>query len=62
VNILALYGLYVFWVGAERMLTPPSYKKMPLLIATTVTFVAVFIATDFVLTKLIDKVFYKFFS
>jgi len=62
INVLALFGLYIFWTGIERMLTPPSYKKLPLLIATTLTFTAAFIVTNFLFTKLIDKVFYKFFS
>ena len=62
INVLALFGLYIFWTGIERMLTPPSYKKLPLLSATTLTFTAVFIVTNFLFTKLIDKVFYKFFS
>jgi hypothetical protein len=62
VNVLALFSLYIFWTGAERMLTPPAYKKMPLLIASFITFVAIFIASDFILTKLTDKIFYAFFS
>jgi hypothetical protein len=62
INVLALFGLYIFWTGIERMLTPPTYKKLPLLIATILTFTAIFIATNYLITKLIDKVFYKFFS
>jgi hypothetical protein len=62
VNVLALFSLYIFWTGTERMLTPPAYKKLPLLIASFITFVAIFIASDFILTKLTDKIFYAFFS
>jgi len=62
VNVLALFSLYIFWTGTERMLTPPAYKKLPLLIASFITFVAIFIAADFILTKLTDKIFYAFFS
>ena len=62
VNVLALSGLFIFWTGTERMLTLPSYKKMPLLISAFITFVGIFIATDFLLTKIIDKIFYTFFS
>jgi hypothetical protein len=62
VNVLSLYGLFIFWTGTERMLTPPAYKKMPLLIATFIMFTGIFIATDFVFTKLTDKIFFTFFS
>jgi hypothetical protein len=62
VNVLALSGLYIFWTGSERMLTPPAYKRMPLLIATAITFITIYIATDLLFTKLIDKIFYAFFS
>ena len=27
VNVLALFGLYIFWTGIEKMLTPPAYKE-----------------------------------
>jgi len=62
INVLALFGLYIFWTGTERMLTPPSYKKLPLLIASTLAFTVIFIATNYLITKLIDKVFFKFFA
>jgi hypothetical protein len=61
-NVLALTGLYIFWTGSDRILTPPAYKKIPLLIATAITFIAIYILTDLLFTKLIDKIFYSFFS
>jgi hypothetical protein len=62
VNVLSLSGMYIFWTGTEQMLTPPAHKKLPLLISSFITFVGIFAATDFVLTKVMDKVFYTFFS
>jgi hypothetical protein len=62
INILALFGLYIFWTGAERILTPAASKKIPLLVASFVTFVAIFVASSFLLTKLINKIYYAFFS
>jgi hypothetical protein len=62
VNIISLYGLYVFWTGAEILLNPPGYKKMPLLISTAITFAAVYIATNFILNMLTERFFYSFFS
>jgi hypothetical protein len=62
VNIIGLYGLYIFWTGAEKMLSPPQYKKMPLLIATTVTFTVIYIITNFLLTKLTDRIYYAYFT
>jgi hypothetical protein len=62
VNVLSLFGLYTFWIGAERMLTPPAHKKMPLLIGIFISFIGIFVATDFLLSKLFDKIFFIFFS
>jgi hypothetical protein len=61
VNVISLFGLYIFWTGIERLLTPPVHKKIPLLIATFITFTAIFIGTDLLLSKLIDKIYYSFF-
>jgi hypothetical protein len=62
VDVLSIFGLYIFWIGAERMLTPPANKKLPLLIGTFISFAGIFIVTDFLFTKLFDKIFYTFFS
>jgi hypothetical protein len=62
VNILALYGLYIFFTGTEKMLTPPAYKKMPMLIAATLTFIGIYIITNLLLTIVIEKVYKAFFS
>ena len=62
VNIIGLYGLYIFWTGAEKMMNPPQYKKMPLLIAATVTFAAIYIATNLLLTMITDRFYFAFFS
>ena len=62
VDVLALYGLYIFWTGAERLLAPSKNKKVPLLIASIVAFTGIYIATNFLLTKLIDKLYFIFFS
>ena len=62
VDILALYGLFIFWEGAIKMLNPPEYKKMPLLIATTITITVLYIAFSVVLNLVIDRVYYAFFA
>ena len=36
INVLGLYGLYIFWIGAEKLLSPAPHKKRPLLIASTI--------------------------
>jgi hypothetical protein len=61
VNIIALYGLYIFWIGAEKILNPPQYKKMPLLIATAISFAGIYIVTDLLLGTIIDRFYYLFF-
>ncbi|TAL60530.1 MAG: hypothetical protein EPN88_15780 [Bacteroidetes bacterium] len=62
VNVIGLYGLYIFWAGTEKMLNPPQYKKMPMLIATTITLACIYIATNVALTMLIDRIYYYFFA
>jgi len=62
VNVIGLYGLYIFWTGAEKLLNPPQYKKMPLLIAATITLAVVYVGTSVALNMLVDKVYYAFFA
>jgi hypothetical protein len=62
VNILALYGLYIFWTGAEKLLNPPEHKKMPLLIATSVVVIELYIAMNWILTSVIDRLYFAFFA
>jgi hypothetical protein len=62
VNVLALFGLYIFWTGIEKMLAPQVYKKIPLLVATLISFIGIYFATDFLFTKLISKIYNAFFS
>ena len=62
VNVIGLYGLYIFWTGAEKLLSPPHYKKMPLLIATIVTLAGIFILSNVLLNMLIDRIYFAFFA
>jgi hypothetical protein len=62
INILALYGLYIFWTGAEIMLKPPQHKRIPLLVSATVVFTATYIAATIFMTMLTDRIFYSFFA
>jgi hypothetical protein len=62
VNIIGFYGLYIFWIGAEKILNPPQYKKIPLLIAVTIAFAGIYIATDLLLSMITDRVYYSFLA
>lgn len=62
VNIIGLYGLYIFWAGAEKFLDPPQYKKLPLLIATSVLAVVVYVVMNSILKTILDKIFYTLFD
>lgn len=62
VNIMGLYGLYIFWAGAEKFLDPPQYKKMPLLIATSVAAVILYVLVNSILKVILEKIFYAFFD
>lgn len=62
VNIIGLYGLYIFWEGAEKFLEPPQYKKLPLLIATSVLAIMIYIVLNTILKTILDKIFYALFD
>jgi hypothetical protein len=62
VNILSLYGLYIFWVGTEKMLNPPEHKKMPMLVATFVVVAGLYIAGTILLTSIADKIYFGNFA
>lgn len=62
VNIVGFYGLYIFWIGVEKMLTPPQYKKIPMLVATVITIAGIYIATDLLLTMIMDRIYFAIFT
>ena len=62
VNILGLYGLYIFWIGAEKLLAPAPHKKRPLLIASTIAMTGIYVATNLILTMFIDRVYFSYFA
>ncbi len=62
INILAFYGLYIFWTGAEVMLKPPQHKRIPLLVSSTVVFSAIYIAANIFMIMLSDRIYYSFFD
>lgn len=62
INILSLYGLYIFWVGIEIMLNPPENKRSSLLLASASVYIALFVLTGWLLTTVIDKIYFAFFA
>ncbi len=62
VNILSLYGLYIFWVGMDKMLNPPEHKKLPLIIATSFSLIIVYVILDKLLHGLMDTLYFSIFA
>ena len=62
VNILSFYGLYVFWAGISIMIETPTNKKLPLLIAAGITFFGTFVISSWLLTRIIDKLYFLLFA
>lgn len=62
INILSLYGLYIFWTGTEIMLKPPENKRIPMLISVTAGFIALFAITSWLLNLLLDKIYFGLFA
>jgi len=59
VNILALYGLYIFWTGIEKMLDPPEQRKLLLMIATTAVYILTFVVANWLLSKIVDGLYFS---
>ncbi|HZL76226.1 MAG TPA: YIP1 family protein, partial [Bacteroidales bacterium] len=62
IDILALYGLFIFWEGVIKMINPPEHKKMPLLIATAITIIGLYVVFSIVLNQVFDHVYNAFFA
>jgi Co/Zn/Cd efflux system component len=62
VYFFALFAFYIFWAGCEKMLNPPDYKKMPMLIATFVSIAVFYIAGIMVLGQIFDRLYFSVFA
>jgi hypothetical protein len=61
-NLLSLYGLYIFWLGMEKLLNPPEHKKLPLMIATWVSFIVIYAVVGWILKTIIDGIYFTMFG
>jgi hypothetical protein len=61
-NLLGLYGLYIFWKGMEVMVNPPEHKKRPMMIATVVAMLIIFGLLQVVLSFLAETVYFALFT
>jgi hypothetical protein len=62
VNVLSLYGLYIFWAGAESLLKPPEHKRIPLLVASLVVIAELYIASEILLSSVTERIYFGFFA
>ncbi len=62
INVLGLYGLYIFWIGMEAMVNPPDHKKLPMIIATVVSMLIIFFILLAILSKLTEAVYFSIFA
>lgn len=62
VNVLSLYGIYIFWTGAVKMLNPPEHKRRPMLVAILVVSVELYVALTILLSSLTDRIYFAFFA
>lgn len=62
VNVLALYGLFIFWIGIEKMTNPTEKRKIQLLMAASVIFIIVFVTANWLLSSMIDKIYFAFLT
>jgi len=62
INILAFYGLYIFWFGVEMMINPPSNRKLPLMVTAFGVFIIILLTANWLLTLIIDKIYFAYFT
>jgi hypothetical protein len=61
-NLLGLYGIYIFWTGMEEMVNPPEHKKLPMMIATFIAMLIIFGLLQIVLSFLAETVYFALFA
>ena len=62
INVLGLYGLYIFWIGTEKMVKPPDNKKLPIIIITVVSILIIFLLLQIILSKLAQTLYFSVFA
>jgi len=62
INVLGLYGLYIFWIGMEAMVNPPDQKKVPMIITTVVAMLIIFLLLHVLLSKLAQTLYFSIFA
>ena len=62
INLLGLYGLYIFWTGMKEMVNPQEHKKLPMLIATVISMSIIFGSLQFVLSRLTEMIYFSLFA
>jgi len=62
INVLGFYGLYFFWIGMEMMVNPPDHKKFPMIIATVVSMLIIFLVLQVLLSKLTETLYFAIFA
>jgi hypothetical protein len=62
INLLGLYGFYIYWTGMEEMLNPADHKKMPMIIATAFAVILIFGLLLIVLSRLTEMLYFAVFA
>lgn len=58
VNILAIFSIYIFWAGEEKLLDISNENKSAMLIASSLTFFATYAITGLIFDKTAEKLYY----
>jgi hypothetical protein len=62
INVLGLYGLYIFWIGTEVMVNPPDNRKLPLIILSVAAMLVVFLLLQVLLSRLAQTLYFSVFA
>jgi hypothetical protein len=62
VNIMAMYGLNIFWNGSEKLVHPDERKKIYLLIAAFVAVISIYFISDLLLGLVVERIYFGYFA
>lgn len=62
INVLSLYGLYIFWIGILKLMNPPENRKLLLIGSGVAIFIFLYFSVNWLLTIVFDKIYFEIFA
>lgn len=62
IDLLGLYGLYIFWTGMEEMVNPAENKKLPMMIASVIASIIIFMVLLMLFSRFTQMLYFAVFA